>query len=66
MNWVFFGIGLLLGGSTGLLTAALCAVSGREARLEERMDDCTEFRWQYPEGQTRGALQRVDEEGKIT
>ena len=37
MNWLFFGIGLLIGGIVGVFTMCLCVVSGEASRREERM-----------------------------
>ena len=39
MNWLFFGIGLMVGGMAGVVTMCLCVVSGEESRREERIAD---------------------------
>ena len=38
MNWVFFGIGMMLGGMVGVVTMCLCIVSGEESRREESLE----------------------------
>ena len=38
MNWLFFGIGMLVGGTVGVVTMCLCVVSGEESRREERLE----------------------------
>lgn len=37
MNWVFFGIGVLVGGMAGVVTMCLRFVSGEASRREEQM-----------------------------
>ena len=36
MNWLFFGLGTMVGGVVGVITMCLCIVSGEESRREER------------------------------
>ena len=36
MNWLFFGLGTMVGGVVGVITMCLCIVSGEESRQEER------------------------------
>ena len=38
MNWLFLGIGMMIGGMAGVVTMCLCVVSGEESRREERME----------------------------
>lgn len=42
MKWVFFGIGIVVGGVIGVVTMSLCAVSGAESRREEMCWDETD------------------------
>ena len=37
MKWLFFGIGLLIGGVVSVFTMCLCVVSGEVSRREERV-----------------------------
>ena len=37
MNWLFFAIGVVVGGMVGVVTMCLCFVSGEASRREERM-----------------------------
>ena len=36
MNWLFFGLGTMVGGMVGVVTMCLCFVSGEESRWKER------------------------------
>lgn len=36
MNWLFFLLGMMLGGAVGVATMCLCIVSGRASRYEEQ------------------------------
>ena len=38
MKWLFFGLGLMAGGMLSVAFMCLCAVSGRAAEMEERMN----------------------------
>ena len=38
MNWLSFGIGLMIGGILGVLVMCLCVVSGEASRREEQME----------------------------
>ncbi len=42
MKWLFFGIGVIVGGMVGIVVMCLCVVSGRESRREEQRerDEC--------------------------
>lgn len=44
MNWIFFGIGMMVGGIAGVVTMCLCVVSGAESRREERIENEAEKR----------------------
>ncbi len=38
MNWLFFGLGALVGSVIGVVTMCLCIISGRESRREEAQE----------------------------
>ena len=38
MNWLFFLLGMMVGGLVGVVTMCLCIVSGEESRSEERRE----------------------------
>ena len=38
MNWLSFGIGLMLGGMLGVFVMCLCFVSGEASRREEQLE----------------------------
>ena len=36
--WIGFGVGIFIGSIIGYFVAALCCISGRESRLEEKRE----------------------------